>query len=276
MTQFGVSVQNDLLFSMSSSVQKALTISMEGTAKSLEITYTYQTDFDAVTGEVEEISTNVGGFPSIPVILLDINSVFQEIKNIQDVIAFTFGQYMQKDDQLLKDLEQKIEEAKSLTTYLSKVEQSFKKDYMDNESFENIFGDYFIGNYSERLISPVKKYSGFYPKFVDALLRDDKRLRQLKIEKSRLSSSLSSASTTIASLIEDVRKNIDARSDQNQSLTDQRIETTWTLAIVGLIAAVAIGFLVARQTIINPMREFTTITNDIANSGDFSKRIKNP
>ena len=77
-------------------------------------------------------------------------------------------------------------------------------------------------------------------------------------------------------MIEDVRKNIDARSDQNQSLTDQRIETTWTLAIIGLIAAVAIGFLVARQTIINPMREFTTITNDIANSGDFSKRIKNP
>ena len=63
----------------------------------------------------------MGGFPSIPVILLDINSVFQEIKNIQDAIAFTFGQYMQKDDQLLiKDLEQKIEEAKSLTTYLSK------------------------------------------------------------------------------------------------------------------------------------------------------------
>ena len=47
---------------------------------------------------------------------------------------------MQKDDQLLKDLEQKIEEAKTLTTYLSKVEQSFKKDYMDNESFKNIFG----------------------------------------------------------------------------------------------------------------------------------------
>ena len=276
MTQFSASTQRDLLFSMSSSVQKALTISMEGTAKSLEITYTFQTDSDAVTSEVEEISTNVGGFPSIPVILLDINSVFQEIKNIQDAIAFTFGQYMQKDDQLLKELEQKIEEAKSLTTYLSKVEQSFEKDYMDNESFKNIFGDYFIGNYSERLLSPVKKYSDFYPKFVDALLRDDKRLRQLKIEKSRLSSSLSSASTTIASMIEDVRKNIDARSDQNQSLTDQRIETTWTLAIIGLIAAVAIGFLVARQTIINPMREFTTITNDIANSGDFSKRIKNP
>ncbi len=276
MTQFSASTQRDLLFSMSSSVQKALTISMEGTAKSLEITYTFQTDPDAVTGEVEEISTNVGGFPSIPVILLDINSVFQEIKNIQDAIAFTFGQYMQKDDQLLKDLEQKIEEAKSLTTYLSKVEQSFEKDYMDNESFKNIFGDYFIGNYSERLLSPVKKYSDFYPKFVDALLRDDKRLRQLKIEKSRLSSSLSSASTTIDSMIEVVRKNIDSRSDQNQSLTDQRIETTWTLAIIGLIAAVAIGFLVARQTIINPMREFTTITNDIANSGDFSKRIKNP
>ena len=77
-------------------------------------------------------------------------------------------------------------------------------------------------------------------------------------------------------MIEDVRKDIDAKSDQNQSLTDQRIETTWTLSIIGLIAAVAIGFLVARQTIINPMREFTTITNDIANSGDFSKRIKNP
>ena len=61
MTQFGVSVQNDLLFSMSSTVQKALTISMEGTAKSLEITYTFQTDSDGVTGEVEEISTNVGG-----------------------------------------------------------------------------------------------------------------------------------------------------------------------------------------------------------------------
>ena len=34
---------------------------------------------------------------------------------------------MQKDDELLKELEQKIEEAKSLTTYLSKLEQSFEK-----------------------------------------------------------------------------------------------------------------------------------------------------
>ena len=87
---------------MDSSVEAGLTISMEGTAKSLEITYTFQTDFDAVTGEVEEVSTNVGGFPSIPVILLDINSVFQEIKNIQDSLASSFGKYMQKDDELVR------------------------------------------------------------------------------------------------------------------------------------------------------------------------------
>ena len=113
---------------------------------------------------------------------------------------------------------------------------------MDNESFKNIFGEYFIGNYSKRLLSPVKNYSDFYSQFTDALLRDDKRLRQLKIEKTILFSSLSSASTTINSMIDDVRKNIDAKSAQNQSLTDQRIETTWTLSIIGLIAAVDYWF----------------------------------
>ena len=135
-------------------MQTGLTISMEGTAKSLEITYTYQTDFDAVTGEVKEFSTNVGGFPSIPVILLDINSVFQEIKNIQDSLASSFGKYMQKDDDLLKELERKIEEAKSLTTYLSKLEQRFEKEYMDKDKFKNVFGEYFIGNYAKRLLAP--------------------------------------------------------------------------------------------------------------------------
>ncbi len=276
LTQFSALFQRDLIYSMNSSVQAGLTISMEGTAKSLEITYTFQTDFDANTGEAEEVSTNVGGFPSIPVILLDINSVFQEIKNIQDSLASSFGKYMQKDDELLKELERKIEEAKSLTSYLLKLEQSFEKEYMDKEKFKNVFGEYFIGNYSKRLLAPVKNYTDFYSQFTNALLEDDKRLRKLKIEKTILFSSLSTASTTINSMIDDIRQNIDAKSVQNQSLSDERIETTWTLSILGLMAALVIGFLVARQTIINPMREFTLITNDIASSGDFSKRIKNP
>ncbi len=276
LTQFSALFQRDLLYSMNSSVQAGLTISMEGTAKSLEVTYTFQTDFDAVTGEVEEVSTNLGGFPSIPVILLDINSVFQEIKNIQDSLASSFGKYMQKDDELLKELEQKIEEAKSLTTYLLKLEQSFEKEYMDKDKFKNVFGEYFNANYAKRLLAPVKNYTDFYSQFTNALLEDDKRLRKLKIEKTILFSSLSTASTTINSMIKDIRKSIDAKSAQNQSLSDERIETTWTLSILGLMAALVIGFLVARQTIINPMREFTFITNEIANSGDFSKRIKNP
>ena len=276
LTQFSALFQRDLLYSMDSSVEAGLTISMEGTAKSLEITYTFQTDFDAVTGEVEEVSTNVGGFPSIPVILLDINSVFQEIKNIQVSLASSFGKYMQKDDELVKELERKIEEAKSLTTYLLKLEQSFEKEYMDKDKFKNVFGEYFIGNYAKRLLAPVKNYTDFYSQFTNALLEDDKRLRKLKIEKTILFSSLSTASTTINSMISNIRQNIDAKSAQNQSLSDERIETTWTLSILGLMAALVIGFLVARQTIINPMREFTFITNDIASSGDFSKRIKNP
>ena len=89
------------------------------------------------------------------------------------------------------------------------------------------------------------------------MFEDDKRLRKLKIEKTGLFSSLSTASTNINSMIDEIRKNIDAKSAQNQSLSDERIETTWTLSILGLIAALLIGFLVARQTIINPMREFT-------------------
>ena len=276
MTQFSALFQRDLLFSMNSSLQTGLTISLEGTVKSLEISNTFQTDLNNNLDDIVDISTNVGEFPTIPVILLDINSVFQEIKSIQDALAFSFGKYMQKNDELVKELKQKIEEAKSLTTNLSKVEQGFNEEYMDKESYKNIFGEYFIGNYSTRLQAPIKNYDGFYRQFTDALLRDDQRLRKLKIEKNILFSSLSTAATTINSIIADVQQNIDAKSAQNQSLTDQRIETTWTLSIIGLIAAVAIGFLVARQTIINPMREFTTITNDIANSGDFSKRINNP
>ena len=276
MTQFSALFQRDLLFSMNSSLQTGLTISLEGTVKSLEISNTFQTDLNNNLDDIVDISTNVGEFPTIPVILLDINSVFQEIKSIQDALASSFGKYMQKNDELVKELKQKIEEAKSLTTNLSKVEQGFNEEYMEKESYKNIFGEYFIGNYSTRLLAPIKNYNGFYRQFTDALLRDDQRLRKLKIEKNILFSSLSTAATTINSIIADVQKNIDAKSAQNQSLTDQRIETTWTLSIIGLIAAVAIGFLVARQTIINPMREFTTITNDIANSGDFSKRINNP
>ena len=276
LTQYSAFSQRDLLYSMNSGLQTALTISMEGTLKSLEITSNFQTDFDAVTGEVKEISTNVGGFPSIPLILLDINSVLQDIRNIQDALASSFGKYMQKDDELVKELKQKIEEAKSSTTYLSKLEQSFKEKYMDQESYKNVFEAYFKGSFSQRLLVPIETYSDFYNQFMDALLEDDKQLRQLKIEKTILFSNLATASTTLNSIISDIQKNIDAKSTENQSLTDQRIETTWTLSIIGLIAALAIGFVVARQTILNPMREFTSITNDIANGGDFSKRIENP
>ena len=276
LTQYSAFSQRDLLYSMNASLQTALTISMEGTAKSLEISNTFQTDSENNLDDIIEISTNVGTFPSVPVIFLGINSVFQEIKIIQDALASSFGKYMQKDDELVKELEKKIEEAKSQTNYLSKMEQVFEDGYMDKESYINIFGEYFNGNYSQRLLIPITTYSDFYKLFTDALLEDDKRLRQLKIEKTILFSNLSTASTTLNSIISDVQKNIDAKSIENQSLTDERIEATWTLSIIGLIAALAIGFVVARQTILNPMREFTSITNDIANGGDFSKRIENP
>ena len=276
LTQYSAFSQRDLLFSMNSSVQTALIISREGTAKSLEISNTFQTDLGNNLNDIIEISTNVGEFPTIPVILLEINSIFQEIKSTQDALASSFGKYMQKDDELVKELEKKIKKVQSVTKNLLNLEKGFKEEYMDKESYRNVFGKYFNGNYAKRLLVPIQNFSDFYGQFTDALLEDDKRLRKLKIEKTILFSNLSTASTTVNSIISNVQKNIDVKSSENQSLTDERIETTWTLSLIGLIAALAIGFLVARQTIINPMREFTTITNDIANSGDFSKRIKNP
>ena len=282
LTQYSAFSQRDLLFSLTSNVQTALNISREGTAKALEITETLQTffeeDLESGSGidDQVEVRTDVGGFPSFPVILLDVNSIFQEINSIQVELSSSFGKYMQKSDELIKELEKKIDQANSLTAYLSRLEENFKEKYLDKESYRNIFEQYFAGNFSKSLSVPIKNYSDFYDQFTDALLEDDKRLRQLKIEKTILFSNISTASNTVSSIISDIQKNIDAKSAENQSLTEERIETTWTLSIIGLIAALAIGFLVARQTIINPMREFTAITNDIANSGDFSKRIKNP
>ncbi len=282
LTQYSAFSQRDLLFSLTSNVQTALNISREGTAKALEITETLQTffeeDLESGSGidDQVEVRTDVGGFPSFPVILLNVNSIFQEINAIQVELSSSFGKYMQKSDELIKELEKKIDQANSLTAYLSRLEENFKEKYLDKESYRNIFEQYFAGNFSKSLSVPIKNYSDFYDQFTDALLEDDKRLRQLKIEKTILFSNISTASNTVSSIISDIQKNIDAKSAENQSLTEERIETTWTLSIIGLIAALAIGFLVARQTIINPMREFTAITNDIANSGDFSKRIKNP
>ena len=282
LTQYSAFSQRDLLYSLTSNVQTALNISREGTAKALEITETLQTffeeDLESGSGidDQVEVRTDVGGFPSFPVILLDVNSIFQEIYAIQGELSSSFGKYMQKSDELIKELKKKLDQANSLTKYLSRLEENFKEKYLDKESYRNIFEQYFAGNFSKSLSVPIKNYSDFYNQFTEALVEDDKRLRQLKIEKTILFSNISTASNTVSSIISDIQKNIDAKSAENQSLTEERIETTWTLSIIGLIAALAIGFLVARQTIINPMREFTAITNDIANSGDFSKRIKNP
>ncbi len=282
LTQYSAFSQRDLLYSLTSNVQTALNISREGTAKALEITETLQTffeeDLESGSGidDQVEVRTDVGGFPSFPVILLDVNSIFQEIYAIQGELSSSFGKYMQKSDELIKELKKKLDQANSLTTYLSRLEENFKEKYLDKESYRNIFEQYFAGNFSKSLSVPIENYSDFYNQFTEALLEDDKRLRQLKIEKTILFSNISTASNTVSSIISDIQKNIDTKSAENQSLTEERIETTWTLSIIGLIAALAIGFLVARQTIINPMREFTSITNDIANSGDFSKRIKNP
>ena len=57
---------------------------------------------------------------------------------------------------------------------------------MDKQSYKNVFDEYFVGNYSIRLQAPIKNYDGFYSQFKDALLRDDQRLRKLKIEKNIL------------------------------------------------------------------------------------------
>ena len=187
MTQFSASTQRDLLFSMNSNVQSALTISREGTAKALEITETiqtfFETDLEASSGieDESEVRTDVGGFPSFPAMLLDINSVFQEIKTIQDDLSFSFGKYMQKSDELVKELGKKIEQAGSLNTYLSKLEGNFKTNYLDKESYKYVFGEYFKGDYSGRLTASINNYKGLYGKFTDALLRDDTRLRQLKM-----------------------------------------------------------------------------------------------
>ena len=206
LTQFSAFSQRDLLFSMNSSVEDALKISMEGTAKSLEITYTFQTDLKYDIDDSEAITANVGKFPSVPVILLDINSVFQEIKNIQGTLASSFGKYMQKDDELVEELEKKIEVAKSLSTYLSNLEKNFKKEFMEKESYRNVFGEYFNENYAERLIVPINNYSYFYTDLTDALLKDDQQLKQLETEKSTLFSNLSTASTTINSIISEIKK----------------------------------------------------------------------
>ena len=114
---------------------------------------------------------------------------------------------------------------------------------MNKESYKKAFEKYFSGNYSKRLLVPIANYSDLYVQFTDALLEDDKRLRQLKIEKTILSSNISTASNTVSSIISDIQKNIDAKSAENQSLTEERIETTWTLSIIGLIAALALSLI---------------------------------
>jgi hypothetical protein len=111
---------------------------------------------------------------------LDVNSVFQEINNIQGELSSSFGKYMQKSDELVKELKKKIEQAKSLTSYLIRLEEKFQKEYLNKESYKKAFEKYFSGNYSKRLLVPIANYSDLYVQFTDALLEDDKRLRQLK------------------------------------------------------------------------------------------------
>ena len=72
-------------------------------------------------------------------------------------------------------------------------------------------------------------------------------------------------------------KLINERIDRLQEVTSETVSSrqlnVWALTIGGILAALAIGFLVARKTILKPMMLLTNIAREVAETGNFSKRI---
>ena len=70
-----------------------------------------------------------------------------------------------------------------------------------------------------------------------------------------------------------VNKRIDRLRETTSETVSARQLNVWALTIAGILAALGIGFLVARVTILNPMMVLTNVAREISETGNFSKRI---
>ncbi len=77
----------------------------------------------------------------------------------------------------------------------------------------------------------------------------------------------------LTTTLELVNKRIDRLRETTSETVSARQLNVWALTIAGILAALGIGFLVARVTILNPMMVLTNVAREISETGNFSKRI---
>ncbi len=77
----------------------------------------------------------------------------------------------------------------------------------------------------------------------------------------------------LTTTLELVNKRIDRLRETTSETVSARQLNVWVLTIAGILAALGIGFLVARITILNPMMVLTNVAREISETGNFSKRI---
>ena len=90
----------------------------------------------------------------------------------------------------------------------------------------------------------------------------------------RIATDFADSKEWIEALNNNMNEVLDTKSEDYEELTENRIIQTWTMAAFGLILAIIIGMVVARKSIVEPMNRLSNLASSIADSGDFSIRLK--
>lgn len=213
-------------------------------------------------------------------LLIELSSSLKELRNDQVKLQAYFGRYLDNNEEikkqtnLLQKVKNTLDSGKKSALKLITAENTFKSKYPADTNIGAQFQIYISKSFGASIEKAVFEYERKFVAFKKALVEDGTRLRRLKLQKTLTFSAFRNVSDTINRVLNQLENGIESKTSTNDSLTTERIQITWGLSAGGIIIALLIGYLVARRTILFPMNEFTRVTKSIAQTGDFSMRLK--
>ena len=142
-----------------------------------------------------------------------------------------------------------------------------------NETVASISKQYFSLKL-EKLLSTSNRLREANDTYFEATIKLLKGEIKLFNAKTRIAQDLADGTEWLEVLNSLMTQILDAKSADYEELTENRIIQTWVMSAAGLVLAILIGIFVARRSIVRPMNELSNVASRIANTGNFSIRLK--
>ena len=138
----------------------------------------------------------------------------------------------------------------------------------------SITKEYFSLNTGKKLLAAAERLKQANETYFESTVKLLKGEVKLFNARTRIAQDLADGTQWLENLNNLMSEVLDAKSSDYEELTQNRIIQTWVMSAIGLALAIFIGIVVARRSIVIPMNELSNVASRIANTGNFSIRLK--